>query len=165
MNRDDTIDLLTAVAARDQRTVGQGDVAAWSVDLADVTLVEALDAVSAFHQSERALERRVQAADIVQWAKWSRRKAVERDHTARELGRVREPQRALPPGGALVGSDPTAGRGESASLRELWDEVMPFDCQQKPKGCGQPAGQRCINPHTLTWTKIPHPIRLLDAGI
>jgi len=165
MNRDDTIDLLTAVAARDQRTVGHGDVVAWSVDLAEVSLVEALDAVTAFHQSARAVERRVQAADIVQWVKWSRRQVVEREHTQAELERAREPRQALPPGGALVGSDHSGGRGESASLAELWAEVLPVDCQQKPKGCGQPAGQRCVNPHTLTWTKIPHPIRLLDAGI
>lgn len=173
MNRDDTIDLLTAVAARDQRTVGESDIAAWSNDLDDVTLPEALDATTAFNRSETAQRRRIVAADVVQWVAWSRRQVVEVEHREAELGRARakalaswgaEPVRALPVGG-IVGSDPTGGREESPALRELWNETLPAHCPPKPKGCGAQPGQRCLNPFTGLATKIPHPARMRAAEV
>jgi hypothetical protein len=167
VNRDDTIDLLTAIAARDQRTVGQADVMAWANDLADVTLSDALDATTAFNQSEAALHRRIVAADIVQWVRHRNRGRVEQEHTSYELARARAGReralgsmRALPAGGVTGVWD---GRPESASLRELWGEVLPVGCPPRPKGCSALAGERCTNPHTGAPTKIPHPGRMKAA--
>jgi hypothetical protein len=175
MNIDHAMELLIEIATRDQRTIGRTDAEAWANDLSDVTLDEALEAATAFHRSEAARERRIKAADIVVWVRWSRRQVVEQEHRENELERARvakmaawgepqEPARALPVGG-IVGSDPTGGRGESASLRELWEETLPAHCPPKPKGCGSLPGQRCLNPHTGLATKIPHPARMRAAQV
>lgn len=102
MNQEHALDLLMAISTRDQRTIGETDAAAWANDLADVALPEALDAVTAFNQSEVAQTRRIVAADIVGWVKWRRRQLVEAEHAAVEVGR------------AVV---PDASR---RSWRELW---------------------------------------------
>lgn len=170
MNRDDTIDLLTAIATRDQRTVGESDIASWGHDLDDVTLQEGLEAVTSFHRSEAATQRRIVAADIMRWTALKRRNQVEWEHVDRELTESRqikaelygpEPRRALPPGG-LTGTDPSGGRrGESPSLRELWAEVLVVPCPELR--CARPAGERCVNRHNGSTTKIPHPRRMKAA--
>lgn len=176
MNRDDTIDLLTAIATRDLRTVGESDIAAWGHDLSDVTLDESLDAVTEFFRSEDATRRRILAADVVRWVALKRRKQTEWEHADRELthtytartelygspGRQREPLRALPPGG-LSGVDPSGGRrGESAALRELWESALLVPCAY-PR-CNAQVGARCLNPiHSVT-TKIPHNCRTKASG-
>lgn len=176
MNRDDTIDLLTAIATRDQRTVGESDIAAWGHDLVDVTLDEGLEAVTAFFRSEDATRRRIVAADIVRWVAVKRRKQAEWDHAEQELSRTytartelygspapqREPLRALPPGG-LSGVDPSGGRrGESRDLAALWEAALLVPCTY-PR-CNQPPGERCVNPIHEVPTKIPHNCRTKDSG-
>ena len=54
MNRNDVIDVLTAVAAGDRRTIGEADVTFWCAVIGDDTRVtknEALRAVVARHES------------------------------------------------------------------------------------------------------------------
>lgn len=110
MNKDHAFDLLMAISARDQRTIGEADAAAWADDLADIALPEALDAVTAFHRSEFARQRRIKAADIVVWVQHQRRQRAEAEHS----GRVVQDARALPPS--------ASGR---RPWRELWAELKP----------------------------------------
>lgn len=53
MNRDEIIDLLSLIAARDRRTVGNADVLAWSEDVGDLTFADAQAAVSRHFQESR----------------------------------------------------------------------------------------------------------------
>ncbi|MDQ0377922.1 hypothetical protein [Amycolatopsis thermophila] len=162
MNRNDTIDLLTAIAARDQRTVGEGDIAAWATDLDDVTLAEALDAVTAFNRSEMATRRRIVAADIVTWVRQRRHDQVERDHAASLKADAQAAYREITAGGL----DPHGGRRNSPALEELHAEAMTVACPAKPLGCGQPAGERCVRKLAtgeVVATKIPHTARWKQA--
>lgn len=172
MNIGDTFDLLTAVATRDQRTVGQADVAAWATDLADVTLDEALHAVTAFNRSEAAQQRRIKAADIVQWTKRTRRDAREVGATVEFLDDARD-RREIAQGAARQitsgGVDPHRGARNSTDLESLHVEAMLVPCPAKPTGCGVPADERCVN-HAVhdedgrpMATKIPHTKRSVVA--
>jgi hypothetical protein len=52
MTPDETVDLLTLIAARDRRTVGKMDVIAWQADAGDLNFADAVAAVSLhFRQS------------------------------------------------------------------------------------------------------------------
>lgn len=171
MNVEQAIDLLTAISARDFRTIGETDAEVWAHDLHDVTLDEALEAATAFHRSEVAQERRIKAADVVQWVAWKRRGQVERDHVDRELTESRqakaelygaEPRRALPAGG-WAGVDPSGGRRrESSALTALWADAVLVPCTY-PRCNAQPK-QRCVNPFSGVTTKIPHNCRTKDSG-
>jgi len=172
VNRDDTIDLLTAIATRDQRTAGESDVAAWGHDLADVSLSEALEAVTAFFRSEDATRRRIVAADIVRWVALKRRNQVEWEHVDRELSTSRktkaelygaEPRQALPAAGGWAGVDASGGRrGESAALAALWKAATEVPCAY-PR-CNAQEGVRCVNPISGVTTKIPHNCRTVASA-
>jgi hypothetical protein len=51
MNRAEAATLLTLAAARDRRTIGDADVAAWAEDLADIAFVEARAALTRFFRT------------------------------------------------------------------------------------------------------------------
>ncbi len=174
MNVEQAIDLLTAISARDFRTIGETDAEVWAHDLADVTLDEALEAARTFHRSEAATQRRILAADIVRWAALKRRNQTEWEHVDRELSTSRqakaelygaEPQRALPAGG-LAGVDPSGGRrGEAPALAALWESALTVPCTY-PR-CNRQPGERCVNPFSgdaVVATKIPHNCRTKDSG-
>lgn len=112
MNTEHAFDLLMAISTRDQRTIGETDAAAWANDLVDVTLDEALEAVTAFHQSEVAQRRRIVAADIVQWVRARRRQLVEQQHAADVVGEAR--------GGAWR---EITGETSRQPWRELWQRL------------------------------------------
>lgn len=61
MNTNEVIDLLTLIAARDRRTVGEADVAAWLEDVGDLAFADARAAVSRHFRESREW---VMAADI-----------------------------------------------------------------------------------------------------
>lgn len=152
MNIADTADLLTAIATRDQRTVGQADIAAWSTDLADVTFDEGMAAVTAFHQSEVAQRRRIVAADIVQWT-------IARRRRERQVDAVRD-----------VHADVVAHRQITArvgELHEAWHvESLEVACPPRPLGCGRSVGERCGHDRMdggWVVAKIPHPSRSMLA--
>ena len=46
MDRNEVVDILTLIAARDRRTVGQADVAAWLEDIGDLLFEDARTAVA-----------------------------------------------------------------------------------------------------------------------
>lgn len=53
MNRDEVVDLLTLIAARDRRTVGHTDVAVWLEDVGDLTFEDARVAVARYFRESR----------------------------------------------------------------------------------------------------------------
>jgi hypothetical protein len=59
----ETADLLSIAAALDYRTIGEADVRAWHMTLADIDFTAATAALTAHY---RATTRRVMPADIVQ---------------------------------------------------------------------------------------------------
>ena len=61
MTDDETVDLLTVAAAFDQRTVGEGDAAAWHAVLGDLNFADAKQAVLGHYTDTRE---RVMPADI-----------------------------------------------------------------------------------------------------
>lgn len=63
MNRDQIIDLLSVAAAYDQRTVGNSDIAAWTLALGDLDFDRARDAVVAHYREQT---RRIMPADVRQ---------------------------------------------------------------------------------------------------
>ena len=66
MTRSEAARLLAIAAGIDQRTIGDADVQAWQMVLADITLADAVAALTAHY---RATTRRVMPADIVQRVK------------------------------------------------------------------------------------------------
>lgn len=66
MTRSEAAQLLAVAASIDQRTIGDADVQAWQMVLADIPLADAIPALAAHY---RATTRRVMPADIVQRVK------------------------------------------------------------------------------------------------
>lgn len=66
MTRSEAAQLLAIAAGVDQRTIGDADVQAWQMVLADITLADAVNALTAHY---RETTRRVMPADIVQRVK------------------------------------------------------------------------------------------------
>lgn len=66
MTRSEAAQLLAIAAGVDQRTIGDADVQAWQMVLADINLPDAVNALTAHY---RATTRRVMPADIVQRVK------------------------------------------------------------------------------------------------
>lgn len=54
MNKPEIVDLLSLIAARDRRTIGDADVEAWFQDVGDLPYADAAAAVSNYYQNERA---------------------------------------------------------------------------------------------------------------
>lgn len=52
MNHDEMVDLLTLIAARDNRNVGQTTVAVWLEDIGDLAFTDAREAVAAHFREE-----------------------------------------------------------------------------------------------------------------
>jgi hypothetical protein len=157
VNIADTADLLTAIATRDQRTVGEADIAAWATDLGDVTFSEGMDAITAFMQSPEAKRRRIVAADIVEWTK-ARRERERMIDAARDVQADVQAYRQITSGGV----DPYGGARNSPQLEALHVEAMEVPCPAKPKGCAQVVGERCGR-RTVDggweWSKMPHTSR------
>jgi hypothetical protein len=63
VTRSEAARLLAIAAGVDQRTIGDADVQAWQMVLADINFEEAVNALTAHY---RATTRRVMPADIVQ---------------------------------------------------------------------------------------------------
>jgi hypothetical protein len=66
VTRSEAARLLAIAAGIDQRTIGDADVQAWQMVLADITLDDAITALTAHY---RATTHRVMPADIVQRVK------------------------------------------------------------------------------------------------
>jgi hypothetical protein len=90
MTLDETIDLLTAAAAFDQRTVGQADAMAWHAAVGDLDFGDAQAAMIGHYRDTRD---RVMPADIRK-----RVKAIRRDRLDRAIVTAPDPELADDPG-------------------------------------------------------------------
>ena len=159
MNQNDVIDVLTAVAAGDRRTVGPEDVQLWGMVLdADMPKTFALEAVLA-HFKERP-DTWLQPGHIQQ--RW---RDYRRDQLAREEDAAREARQAA------LDARNVADLGADALAAGLSVEVplKYFRRSQQPGGnpltvpcpwCKATVGQHCHFPFSTERTKNPHPSRV-----
>ena len=75
MTPDQTVDLLTACAAFDRRTVGKSDVVAWHAIVGDLPFDLAQEAVFAHYRDSREF---IMPADVRTWVKRRQRDEAER---------------------------------------------------------------------------------------
>lgn len=123
MNRNETVDLLSAVAAYDNRTVGDTDVHAWHQAIGDMDFTAAVEAVPVWFGT-RTTDVWTKPHHIRSTAHDIRRTRVEREHSQRIL----DDARALPAPGGQDPYDATS--------------ALTNACP----GCGASAGARCVTP-------------------
>jgi hypothetical protein len=75
MTPEETVDILTAAAAFDRRTVGRGDVAAWHAVIGDLDFADAQAAVMAHYRESRDW---IMPADVRKLVKAMRRDRLDR---------------------------------------------------------------------------------------
>lgn len=83
MNRNDVIDVLTAVAASDNRTVGDTDVDVWQAIIGDLPRDPAIQAVLDHRREQPGIW--IEPGHVYQRVKTARREELEREHTQRVL--------------------------------------------------------------------------------
>jgi hypothetical protein len=156
MNRNDIIDVLTAVAAGDRRTVGQADVDMWSAVVSDDTRVTKDEALVAVVEHFRECPGVwLEPGHVVQ-----RVRAARRDRLEREPDEMREArQKALE---AKVAEDiaelaESKGLGDVTFQRPGRDSPLTVKCPW----CRADVGDRCVIPHTQPEQKMRrfHPSR------
>ena len=111
MNRNETIDLLTAIAAFDQRTVGQADVAAWHAVVGDLDARDAAQAVIEHHKHSTD---RIKPAHVISIVRGIRNDRANRENVKQ--------CRELDPAG--VASEDTRKR-VTDMVRDLWGPPTP----------------------------------------
>lgn len=143
MNRDDVIDVLTAVAAADRRTVGAADVDVWQAVIGDLPRDFALKAIRAHLQEHPGVW--LEPGHIYQ--RW---KTFHRDQLDREPDHAREArQEAL---AAKAAEDIE----ELAERKGLNTAPKPFQPRRHPEltvrcpWCAANIGNRCVVPNTTT---------------
>lgn len=137
MTPDETVDLLSLIAARDRRTVGKTDVMAWHTDIGDLAFDDCREAVALhFREStdwlmparvrqlvKRIRDDRLRNADKVV-------PAADPDDPAAYLAALRAQTRAIAdgrhPANALPAGDPP-GYDDSPTVRRIREE---FDAQR-----------------------------------
>jgi hypothetical protein len=149
MTRDDTIDVLTAIAAFDQRTIGDADVDAWHLVIGDLPRDYALAAVAHHH---RTTTERCKAAHIVKLVRAAINDRMERDRIDALPGRV--------PGDPQLGGLPIGG----ATGDPVWPAYEQHDAIERGcPTCGAAPGEACIVPGTERTRTIPCLARLVRA--
>lgn len=143
MNRSETAQLLTAMAAFDRRTLGDADVIAWQVLMADVNLQDGLEAVQRWYAEHTewmmpAHVRRL-VRDIVN----------ERDMAARATGWA--------PGQAGVPKDhPMPELKPSAPYERLTEETLAAPVRELLETLGvklRPGSRAVLMPRRMFWEK------------
>ena len=151
MNPEDTIDVLSAIAAYDQRTIGRTDAEAWHHAIGHLDRDLALEAVIIHHKTSTE---RCKPAHVNGIARGIQRTRVEAENTRQVLNDTRPP--GHPP--ALDGTGlNTVGRPIDAAY-EINDAVH-LACRT----CDAQPGQYCEHPDGRTM-RIPHVARLTDAN-
>jgi hypothetical protein len=137
MNRNDVIDVLTAVAAADRRTVGHADVDIWQAVIGDLPRDLTLQAVRAHLREKPGVW--LEPGHVYQWVK-----AARRDQLEREPDQFREArQRML-----------DAKAAEDAADRTQWVGPLKHDrpsvnsLARPCPHCGAHAMSRCVVPGT-----------------
>lgn len=152
MNRNDTIDVLTAIAAFDQRTVGDADVDAWHAVIYDLPREYALHAVAQHH---RTTTDRCKAAHIVKLVKARLNDEIARAQ-AEEAARhqVTAPDRQL--GGLPIGE---------ADGHPVWSAYEQHGAIDLPcRTCGAKPDEACTNTQTGATRKLPCISRIIAGA-
>jgi hypothetical protein len=157
MNRDDVIDVLSAVAAADRRTVGEADVVVWEAIIGDLPKDMALQAVITHFRECPGVW--LEPGYIVAEVKRRRREAWERRS---ELEREQR-EAAIDAKVADVVREIAAGKGiPDEDLPSLGDNPLRVRCPW----CNAGPGERCTSPSSKPGVRIPlvrqraHPSRL-----
>jgi hypothetical protein len=153
MNRNDVIDVLTAVAAADRRTVGHADVDVWQAVIGDLPKEPALHAVRDHLREQPGVW--LEPGHIYQ-----RARVLMRDRLEREPAELREArQAALDAKAAADNEDRAHWVGPPKHSRPVVNSLMT-PCPH----CGARPGGRCVVPGT---TRPPyggmHPARIAQA--
>jgi hypothetical protein len=159
MNRDDVIDVLTAVAAADRRTVGEADVTVWAAIIGDLPKDMALQAVITHFRECPGVW--LEPGFIVAEVKRRRRERWERES---ELERAMR-EAAIDAKVADVVREISAGKGIPD------DEISPPRDNPLRVGCpfcDASVGERCTAPSSKPGVRVPlraraHPSRI-DAA-
>lgn len=148
----DTIDVLSAIAAYDQRTIGKADVEAWHMALADLDRDLAMEAVVIHHKTSTE---RCKPAHVRSIAGGIRRRRVEAEHARRVADDTRPP--------ALMHGSGFDLNADGHPVRDAYavDGAINLPC---PKCQAQP-GHWCLNRDTGSPTRMPHIARLKAAHI
>lgn len=121
MNREETANLLAAMAAFDRRTIGRSDVVAWHALLEDVTYADALDAVKRWYAEETEWMMPAHVRRSV-WKAVQERAKAERRWAAGQYGVPKD--EAYPEIAGQV-DDSNLREDVKARLRELLAERFP----------------------------------------
>jgi hypothetical protein len=153
MNRDDVIDVLTAVAAADRRTVGHADVDVWQAVIGDLPKDPALQAVRDHLREQPGVW--LEPGHVYQRARVFMRDQLEREPT--ELREAR--QAALDAKAAEDAAERVHWVGPLTHRRPGVNSLM-----QRCPHCGARSGARCVVPGT---NRPPyggtHPARIAQA--
>lgn len=158
MSKTDTLDVLTAIAAYDLRTIGEADVTAWHLAINELPKDLALEAVVIHHKVSTD---RIKPANVLGIAKSIRRDRAERESAdAREARAAAQDRRhglkvvsgdtqlgGLPIGGA--DGPPVPG---AYMVNDAWERQCPT--------CNADEHEPCTNPTTGNSRKIPCLTRL-----
>lgn len=157
LTRDDVIDVLTAIAAFDRRTIGEGDITAWGAALRpDLDRQLALDAVRIHNATSGDWIKPVHVNTLAVQIRKDR--ADRENRESREAREDRNDVRhGITPPDTQLGGLPIGG----ADGDPLWDAydinaAIDRDCPT----CDQPRGCACVNPVNDSARKIPCLARL-----
>lgn len=152
MNANETIDVLSAIAAYDQRTIGKADVEAWHLAIGDLDRELATEAVVIHHKTSTE---RCKPAHVRSIAGGIRRTRVELENARRVAEDTRPP--------ALMNGSGYHLNADGAPVEDAYDVngAGNLPCRT----CHAHPGQWCENPHTGNPAKIPHLSRLKAAHV
>lgn len=153
MTKSDTLDVLTAIAAYDLRTVGESDVTAWHLAINDLPKDLALEAVVIHHKTSTE---RIKPANVIGIAK-----SIRRDRSEREDAEARDARAAAHDrrhGLKVVQGDPQLGNlpiggadGPPVPGAYMVNNAFERTCPT----CNAEELEPCTNPHTGNARRIP----------
>ena len=138
MNRNDVIDVLTAVAAANRRTVGEGDVDVWQAVIGDLPKDDALQAVRDHLREQPGVW--LEPGHVYQ-----RARTLVRDRLEREPDQVREARQAALESKAVAddATKPFTGTVKHFRPRNNWLAVRCPHCGAAPlRRCTVPGMNR-----------------------
>lgn len=151
MTPDETIDVLTAIASYDLRTVGQSDVTAWHAAIGDLPKQLALEAVVIHHKTTTD---RIKPAHVAQLSRSIRRDRAEREDAAQRDARENalDSARGFTPPDRQFGGLPIAGAdGKPVPGAYAVENALDYQCPQ----CDAEPGDACENAQNGHSRKIP----------
>lgn len=152
--RNDVIRLLQTATCYDNRNPSEGMVAAWhdSAQRGRWTFAEAADAIKTHYLHSTDF---VMPGHVTVIIRGARQDAAMRQSVTQSSRNV------LDGSGLPVGDDPYHGARNSSELEQLHADANGVACPF----CKAEIGERCKNTFSGNASKVPHPRRLLAAGI